>query len=999
MDDILKDITSLKPIKSDSKSLSRYAAKILSFCNNMKLNGCNVYDSVEAPFVMSQLLSKLECEDNIEFGREMERAKKAENVANLIEWLNKEATLHSRGKTLESKSNVNAADSKPNADENPRKSSAADKNLRETWKFSEQTSEDNDCPLGCSEAHHSAACPIYQAATIDEKWEIVRRNKRCRKCLRSHHTDRCNKPDGKTCNKCERRHHRSLHSDSFATRPRQPLNLEAQPFISQSSSSSSHTHGNSKAPGICPVQKIKIKDRNGEHIEVLAMIDSGSNTSFISKNVAKKLKINGCKTHLTMNLAGGKKRSEDSELVNIILVSPEDESIEKHVSVYTIKTPCNPAKTVSIKDVNKYKHLRTIANKLYLSGGTIDLLIGADIAEAFIDVHAIHGDAGEPVAKRNCFGWYLLGQVISIDSSGIHSVDVGTISVVEDIKNLLLQDQLGVKPTKLCTCDDSTLKENKFIKSLADSTEMVYGRIQVRMPWKDTGPPTESTYEIAYSRMISSEKTFLRKDCFDVIQNEVNKLLDQNFVKEILAEEVKHDSPEWYLPLHAVFTPERSTQVRLVFDASAKGLDGRSLNDHLEKGPNYINSLPSVLIAWRWDKVAYCGDLRKMFNQVMIHPDDQVFHRFLWRTNPTKSPKIYQWIRLNFGDKPAPDIATRTVNYLARQAQGKFPQGTQELLMHMYVDDIGGSQSDEKTVTQVIKEIDSILSTGKFEVKAWHSNAKNVDKTEDESTTFLGYTWNKAKDTFKFKKQKISNNVVQLTERDCLKNLAQLWDPMGLTIPITIELRIDLQDLWSDGYTWDDILSEDAQDKWKENIQILNNLLTFEFQRQLKPDGAVGKPEIHGFSDGGEKAYGAAIFLRWKLADGSYSCTPLMIKAFVAPLKKKSIPRLELMGCLALTRLYTSCREALKFADVESFKKIFWIDSQTVLAWIKTPPKRFKPFVSVRVAEIQESVDTSNFRYIQSCDNPADVLTRGINKSQLEEWMKGAPFLYLPEKE
>lgn len=83
------------------------------------------------------------------------------------------------------------------------------------------------------------------------------------------------------------------------------------------------------------------------------------------------------------------------------------------------------------------------------------------------------------------------------------------------------------------------------------------------------------------------------------------------------------------MPLQAVFTPEKSTKVRLVFDASSKGHDGLSLNDHLEKGPNYINSLPNGLTAWRWDEYAYCGDIRKMFNQVLMHPYDQVFHRFL----------------------------------------------------------------------------------------------------------------------------------------------------------------------------------------------------------------------------------------------------------------------------------------------------------------------------------------------------------------------------------
>ena len=93
MDDLLKEITNLKPVKRDSTSLSRYAAMILGFVNNMEQNGCEVTNANEAPFVMSQLLSKLAPKDNIEFGREMNRIGKEENVPNLLEWLSREASL------------------------------------------------------------------------------------------------------------------------------------------------------------------------------------------------------------------------------------------------------------------------------------------------------------------------------------------------------------------------------------------------------------------------------------------------------------------------------------------------------------------------------------------------------------------------------------------------------------------------------------------------------------------------------------------------------------------------------------------------------------------------------------------------------------------------------------------------------------------------------------------------------------------------------------------
>lgn len=93
--------------------------------------------------------------------------------------------------------------------------------------------------------------------------------------------------------------------------------------------------------------------------------------------------------------------------------------------------------------------------------------------------------------------------------------------------------------------------------------------------------------------------------------------------------------------MQAVFTPECSTKIRLVFDASGKGHDGKSLNDYLEKGPNYITNIQDVLMPWRWDNVGYCGDLRKMFNQIMIHPQDQIYHRFLFRQVQTRTQKPF----------------------------------------------------------------------------------------------------------------------------------------------------------------------------------------------------------------------------------------------------------------------------------------------------------------------------------------------------------------------
>ena len=64
----------------------------------------------------------------------------------------------------------------------------------------------------------------------------------------------------------------------------------------------------------------------------------------------------------------------------------------------------------------------------------------------------------------------------------------------------------------------------------------------------------------------------------------------------------------------------------------------------------------------------------------------------------------------------------------------------------------------------------------------------------------------------------------------------------------------------------------------------------------------------------------------------------------------------------------------------------------------KAPSRQFKPFVSARVAEIQETVGVDDFRCVRSKNNPADTLTIGTEPSRLTDWLEGPSFLQLPEE-
>ena len=48
------------------------------------------------------------------------------------------------------------------------------------------------------------------------------------------------------------------------------------------------------------------------------------------------------------------------------------------------------------------------------------------------------------------------------------------------------------------------------------------------------------------------------------------------------------------------------------------------------------------------------------------------------------------------------------------------------------MDDVAGCRSTEDEAERVTTEIDSILGNGKSEIKAWHSNNKELDQSEGQ---------------------------------------------------------------------------------------------------------------------------------------------------------------------------------------------------------------------------------------------------------------------------
>lgn len=123
----------------------------------------------------------------------------------------------------------------------------------------------------------------------------------------------------------------------------------------------------------------------------------------------------------------------------------------------------------------------------------------------------------------------------------------------------------------------------------------------------------------------------------------------------------------------------------------------------------------------------------------------------------------------------------------------------------------------------------------------------------------------------------------------------------------------------------------------------------------------------------------------------------LAAKSRVAPMKNVTLPRLELCAAVVSAELANKFKGILQ---LPISKEYYWCDSQITLHWVKSPPHRWKTYVANRVSCIQELTKPENWHYVQSADNAADVITRGILPNQLSSlklWWNGPTWLSIED--
>lgn len=890
----------------------------------------------------------------------------------------------------------------------------------------------------CGQEHPSRDCPTV--VDVESRRQALRRSGRCYICLRKNHIARKCRSNIK-CTVCDRRHHVAVcdagsksstaSSSSSSNQPRSGLNPEAAAYTPP-------TVTEPTSPTVPVTKSLCTYENNHVLLQTAStmafnpddpsntqrarlVLDTGSQRSYITDDLRTRLALvaNGEQVMniMTFGATRGERRTCKRVRVGLKLKDGHDMTL----TFYSVPTICEPIVTHSVTD---YREMFPYLRGLDLADETestseieVDILIGSDHYWDLITGKLRRGHAG-PTAIQTKLGWVLSGPLpISGQTNLSHGLATHTLRVDgqmsedenldETIKAFWELESFGIPTTDRSLYDE-----------FCDKVKLREGRYEVSLPWKIPQQDLPNNYELSLKRLRGLLRRLQHdKDILEEYDTIIKTQLQQGIV-EVVKEPTRADATGvHYLPHHAVIRRDKkTTKLRIVYDASAKS-GGPSLNDCLHAGPKFDQKILDLLLRFRLHRVAIMADIEKAFLMVSIAQDDREFLRFLWVDDPFKSdPEIvaYRFTRVVFGVSPSPFLLNATVRHHLELHAETHPELVMKMLRSMYVDDVVTGTTTEEQAYELYIGAKEILASAGFNLRKFTTNVSSLqarvvsaessdfsDPVEIEETfsqatlgsvqtprdgeqRVLGVNWNVNSDQLVFNFEKIAEVAGELepTKRNVISLIGKFYDPIGILSPIVVKFKIFMQALCESRIEWDETLPESLLSQWKKLVDGLMESQTMTIPRcYLDGVQEIVSYKLCGYCDASLSAYAAVVYLLIETGSGSYMRF-VVAKTRVAPLKKQSIPRLELLSAVLLARLMTTVSSSLE-TEISIVSQLCFSDSQVALYWIRGLEKSWKPFVQNRVTEIRSLIPVNGWRHISGFKNPADIPSRGAAPLEL----------------
>ncbi|XP_072380933.1 uncharacterized protein [Diabrotica undecimpunctata] len=683
----------------------------------------------------------------------------------------------------------------------------------------------------------------------------------------------------------------------------------------------------------------KVVDTKGNRHDCRALLDPGSQSNFISSNLCHKLGLPRKPTNIT--ISGAFKVESTIQSICEIQIFSKNTPFTAPLVCLVAPEICDVVPEAPIDPMSLSIPLcHKLADPDFHIPKQIDLLIGADLFWETLCIGQIRLKPSGPVLHKTKFGWIVSGPLTKPLLSDKSS------SSLRHSQNLSIQTQLSrfweiEECAELIQSPEEKSCEHMFTSTHYRDNE---GRFVVSIPLKEPVSRLGDSKSIALQRFYSLERKLQRNVQFrDLYISFMREYQDLGHMSQV---ETSNHTTQFFLPHHGVLKEDSlTTKLRVVFDGSCSSSSGWSLNDIQMVGPTIQNDLFHILLRFRQHTYVVSADICKMYRQVSIHPPQRNLQQILWREKPSDPLLEFQLNTVTYGTSSASYLAIRSIFQLALENMSASPASSKVIQNDFYVDDLLTGSDSLIELSNICKEVSSILRQGCFELRKWISNEpqalmhiadsnvqlNTLNLGSKENAKTLGIFWSSSSDVLTYNSEVlVDSSYKTVTKRLILSSVSQFFDPLGLLSPCVIIAKILLQKLWMERLSWDESVPAYIHTIWVNLRDELNNINNFTIPRHVRCINPV-LTELHTFCDASEKAYGACAYIRTIDLQGNIHVHLLCAKSKVSPIKALTIPRLELCGALIAAKLSHHIQRALTV----SFSSIFhWTDSTIVLGWI-----------------------------------------------------------------
>ena len=880
----------------------------------------------------------------------------------------------------------------------------------------------------CQEPHPSNDC--IKIKDTNARKQILRSGGRCFNCLGRGHISRTCRSSSR-CSKCKGRHHSSIceshDSPRSLVKPNPANSTTLNPSATPFTSTSSNLCSSKNKTVLLQTARAQIYNLSTPRhpVEVRLLLDSGSQRSYLSERARAMLALESVgEQKLAISTFGSTQEQQQS--CPVVKVGMKvNGSPPMNLSLFVVPVVCEPlfSQPVSVC-VSEYPHLASLSLADETDGASrldVDLLIGSDFYWDIVTGGVSRGAQG-PVAIHTKLGWVLSGPAqhenttkVSTNLITTHVLKVDSQPTNADLEKELQSfwdlESLGI------VGPEKTLYD-QFLSTVTTKNN----RYEVTLPWKEHHKALPDNYQLSLRRL---KGLLHRLRQAPAVLQQYHSIISDQLKQGIVEPAPDNGNLCHYLPHHAVIREDKmTTKLRIVYDASARSEDAPSLNDCIHKGPKFNQIILDLLLRFRQFRVPLIADLEKAFLQVSVAEDDRDVLRFLWIDDITKeNPDVcaLRFTRVVFGLAASPFLLNATVRHHLQKYATSHPALVQRLLQSMYVDDIITGANTEDEAFQLYEQSKRLFQEAGFNLRKFVTNRRSLQlrinhaeqacasqqqesqemnysdetygratlgitvDTEAEEQKVLGLRWRPGDDLLLFDTSTILQlaSSVKPTKRNVISVVGKFYDPLGFLGPVIIRFKVFFQRLCSNKIAWDQPLPAVLLQEWKHLLD--NSLggppLTIPRSYSASHDAVVVSHHLCGFCDASSHAFAAVIYLA-RVTEEKTKISFVTAKTRVAPSRPHTIPRLELLPALLLSRLIVSVANCLQPLLQHIEFKCF-TDSQVTQYWIEGVHKEWKPFIQNRVEEIRRAVPPSCWAHCPGDTNPADLPSRGVSQSEL----------------